>query len=555
MIRKLTLVILLFIGSFVSATAQVRDSVTIHIPPYTDTTCVGTQQLFYGVPTSDTFTGMTYKWYVNGVYSGVSLDTFYTTALNDGDSVYTWLVFTNSFGVLDSSRSNAITIHHLASIPPRVITSLISGSNPDCAGHPLTFSAYPVNGGITPQYQWFVNSTLIEGADSTTFSGVFGGSDTIICRMVSNSPCVAPYSDTAYSIPIPIIHIRLTASLFITSVYDTICGGGHDTLNAFAANYGEGATYQWYVNSNPVAGAISTQYITDSLRQGDSVYAVLTTTDSCVLNPVIQSNVVYVFVKHVYGTHAQIDLTTGDNPGCIGASTTFTGRYDTFGTAPYIAWYVNGVLTNVGSNTLSGTFANLDVISFTVHQTDGQCYVNDTIDVAPVILIRDTIPFAPVVHLHGDTLISYESGHFTWYRNTVNSYVSATLIPGATDTFYHPVELGYYFAVANNGNCPSPQSNIIYISLLEVNNVATRSAVNIYPNPTSGIVSMDWQTAPGNMTVNVYNVMGQKLIQNTVSNTSHHDVDLSALPNGNYYLELRGSDGKYNTYKVILEHR
>jgi hypothetical protein len=553
MIRKLTLVFLLFIGSWVSASAQVRDTVTIHIPPYTDTTCVGTQQTFYATATSDTFTGATYKWFVNNVYTGINLDTFLTTALNDGDSVFARLIFTNSFGILDSTQSNAITIHHLASIQPRVITALISGSNPDCAGHPLTFQAYPVNGGITPQYQWFINSTEVVGADSTTLTGVFGGADTIICRMISNSPCAAPFSDTAYSIPIPIIHIHLTASISISAVYDTICGGGRDTFNAVAANYGDGATYQWYVNNTPVAGAISTQYITDSLRQGDSVFVVLTTPDTCVLNPVIQSNVLYVFVKHVYSTHAQIDLTTGTNPGCLGDPVTFTGVYDSFGTAPYIAWYVNGVLTNVGSNTLSGTFANLDQVYFTVHQTDGQCYDHDTIDVSPVILIRDTTPVAPVVHLHGDTLVTYSSGTLTWYRNGVNSYTGATLVVGATDTFYHPVDLGYYFAVANNVNCASPYSNIIYISLLEVENVAM-GPVNIYPNPTSGTISMDWLVAPANVTVNVYNALGQNLVQQVVNNRSHLDVDLSALPNGNYYLELRGADGKYETHKIVLQH-
>lgn len=554
MMRKLTLAILLFIGSYVSATAQVRDSVTIHIPPYTDTTCPGTQLVFSAVPSSDTFTALSYHWYVDNIFTGITLDTFLTTALNDNDSVYCWLVFTNSLGNLDSSKSNTITIHHLNSIPPRVLTAIISGSNPDCAGNPLVFQAYPINGGITPQYQWFVNGVEATGADSTTFSGVFGGADTVTVRMISSAgqPC-APF-DTAYSIPIPVIHIHLIASMSITAVFDTICGGALDTFNATAFNYGTNSSYTWYVNGNPVSGVIGDQYITDSLAQGDSVYAVLTTTDTCVLNPVIQSNVKYIYVKHVFGTYAAIDLTAGDNPGCLDSSVTFTARFDTFGTAPYFAWYVDGVLTNVGSMTLSGTFANTDIVSFVVAQTDGQCYTHDTINVPGVVMIRDTTPVAPVVHLHGDTLLTYSQGTMTWYHCNTPVYGSGTLIPGATDTFYHPTTLGWYYCVANNANCPSLPSNFIYISLLEIQQIS-KSQVNIYPNPTTGILSMDWKNMPVTMSVTVYNAIGQNVLQDKIENKQHFDVDLSSLPPGNYYLELRNDEGRYDVHKIILEHK
>lgn len=554
MMRRLTLIFLLFIGFQIAANAQVRDSVTISIPPYTDTTCPGTQLVFTAVQSNDTFTGVEYHWYVNNVYTGVNLDTFLTTALNSGDSVYCWLTFTNSFGIPDSSKSNTITIYHLSSIPPRVLVSLIVGSNPDCAGNPLTFEAYPINGGITPQYQWMINGVELPGEDSTRLTRVFGGSDTVVCRMISNSTC-APF-DTAYSIPVPIMHIHLTASITITSVFDTICGGTIDTFNSLSSGYGTGATYQWYVNGVPAVGAIGPQYITDSLRQGDSVYVILTTPDTCVLNPIVQSNVMYIFVKHVYDNNAQILITVGANPGCLDSSVTFTVVLDSFGTAPYWEWFLNGVSAGVGTPTFSGTFANTDIVQLTAHTTDGQCYVDDTIDVAPVVMVRDTTPVAPVINLIGDMLSTYSSGTMTWYHNNVNSYVGGTLIPGATDTSYHPTMLGYYYAIANNFNCPSLPSNIIYISLLDVENVGRSSAVNIYPNPTTGIISLDWKTTTvSNMNINVYNSIGQVVVRDVINNKSHHEVDLSALPNGNYYLELRDGEGKYNTNKIILEHK
>ncbi len=551
MIRKLILVFLLFIGFQSVSNAQLRDSVRIYIPPYTDTTCVGTQLKFTAVQSDTSFHPVSYHWYVNNVFTGITLDTFYTTALNDGDSVYCWLTFTNSFALADSSRSNGITIHHLPSIPPRVLTSLIVGSNPDCAGSPLTFEAYPICGGITPKYQWLVNNVELPGEDSMRVTRVFGGADTVTCRMISDASCRS--YDTAYSIPVPIIHIHLTAAISISAVFDSICLGGRDTFRSVATGFGNNISYQWYIQGVPVLGANGYDFITTALNDSDSVYVVLTTTDTCVLNPVVTSNVIYTKVKHVFNNYATIALTAGTNPGCLSDPVTFTAVFDSFGTAPYYAWYINGTLTSVGASTLSGLFANTDVVTLEVRQTDGGCYVHDTILVPGVVMVRDTTPVAPIITLIGDNLSTYSSGTMTWYFSTVSTPGSGTIIPGATDTFYHPTALGYYYIVANNVNCPSLQSNVIYISLLDVADI-NRSNANIYPNPTTGIVSLDWNNLLVNMTLNVYNALGQNVITRSINNNSHADIDLSKLPNGNYYLQLRDESGQYSSHKIILEH-
>ncbi len=551
MIRKLILVFLLFIGSQSVTNAQVRDSVRIYIPPYTDTTCVGTQLKFTAVQSDTSFHPVAYHWYVNNVFTGIMLDTFYTTALNDGDSVHCWLTFTNSFGIFDSSRSNSITIHHLPSIPPRVLTSLIVGSNPDCAGSPLTFEAYPIIGGITPQYQWFINNVELPGEDSMRITRVFGGADTVTCRMLSNASCRS--YDTAYSIPVPIIHIHLTATIGITAVFDSICQGGSDTFRSVANGFGNNVSYQWYIEGVPVTGANGFDFVTTALNDSDSVYVVMTTTDTCVLNPVVMSNVIYTKVKHVFSNYATIALTSGTNPGCLSDPVTFSAVFDSFGTAPYFAWYLNGGLISVGTPTYSALFANTDVVSLEVRQTDGGCYAHDTIIVPGVVMIRDTTPVAPVLNLIGDMLSTYSSGTMQWYRSNISTPGSGTLIPGATDTFYHPTALGYYYIIANNVNCPSIQSNVIYISLLDVADI-NKAHANIYPNPTTGIVTLDWNSQAVNVTINVYNALGQNVVNQTINNQSHADIDLSALPNGNYYLQVRDESGQYNSYKIVLEH-
>ena len=551
MIRKITLFFLFFIGIHSFANAQVRDSITIFMPPYTDTTCNGTQLTFRAVQSNDTFSNVTYRWYADNVFTGVIIDTFLTTALNDGDSVYCKLYFTNSTGLSDSSLSNTIIVHHAAVIPPNVLISLIVGNNPDCAGHPLTFSAYPINGGTNPKYQWMINGVPVTGADSSTFTEIFGGGDTISCLMVSNSPC-APF-DSVYSSTIPIIHIHLTQSVNITVTGPVICAGGLDTFTAYASGYGSGINYQWYINNLPVPGAITYQYITPNMHDQDSAYCVVTTLDSCVLNPIDTSNYVHMTVFHNQASFAMVNLTAGTNPGCLTDPVTFTATYDSFGVAPVYNWYVNGALYAAGVTTITGIFNNNDIVSFHIQATDGACYVNDSLNLPGVVMIRDTTPIAPIVSLIGDILVTYSSGVFTWFYSPTNLPGSWSIVPGATDSTSHPIALGYYYCIANNFDCPSPHSNTIFISLLEINDI-NKTDVKLYPNPVNNTLTIDWGNASVKMDVSIINTIGQNIAHQTIENSPRFNMDVTNLPSGNYFVELKDDGGKTKTYKILVEH-
>ena len=551
MIRKLTLFLLLFIGLSSVTNAQLRDTVSITIPPYTDTTCVGTQLTFRAHQSDYSFVGVTYKWFADDIFTGVVIDTFLTTALNDGDSVYCRIYFTNSFGNPDSTQSNTIIVHHAASIPANVLISLIVGNNPDCAGHPLTFSAYAINGGTNPVYQWLINGVSVAGADSVTFTRYFGGSDTVSCRLVSNSPC-APV-DTVYSGVIPIIHIHTVQSISIVVAYNNICGGTKDTFTATSTGYGSGATYQWFVNNFPVPGAVNLQYITTTLHDSDSVYCVVTTLDSCVLNPVDTSNYVYMTVIYNHASVAVVNLTAGTNPGWLTDPVTFPAVFDSFGVAPNYYWYLNNAPYAAGVTSITGTFANTDVINFYINATDGGCYVHDSIGVPGIVMIRDTTPVAPIVSLIGDLLVTYSSGYFTWYYSPDNSPGSYTIMPGATDSFAHPLVLGYFYCIANNVNCPSAPSNVIYISLLKINEI-NKTTVKLFPNPTDGMLNINWGNANVKMTINLYNALGQNVVHEVIENKAATNVDVNNLPNGNYFVELMDDGGNFNTYKIVVSH-
>ncbi len=555
--RKITLLFLLCIGLQNISNAQIRDTVKISLPMFMDTTCPGTQLTFAAIESNDTFSGVTYDWYINSIFTGVIIDTFKTTATLEGDTVYCIIHFINSFGVPDMDTSNFIVVHHSAVIAPGLLISLIAGSNPDCAGHPLTFMAFPKNGGPTPAYQWMINGVPVPGADTVVFSGIFGGTDTISCQMVSNSPCLPSGTDSniVTSNVIPVVHIKLFASVSIVDSANPICSGVRDTFVATVIDPGSGSTITWYVNSKLIAGAVGNVYITDSLHNGDLVYCTLTAPDSCVLDHVSNSNIITMTVIPRKPTSVTSIMTHGANPGCLDSIVSFSGSFLNFGMLPRYEWTVNGVPVVSGSYTFSSLFHNGDVVALRVIATDGACYTYDTLSSAPFLMLRDSTPAAPLLSLIGNVLQNNTIGRYRWYFSTTRTY-NGTQIGGASGQIYHPNSLsgtGYYYSILDTANCPSYPSNIIYISLLKVKTENVGS-VNIYPNPTTGILNLDWDNRTVNMKLDVYNVIGQGLIHQDILNESHHETDMAGLPEGNYLVVLRDDEnGSVATYKIYLK--
>jgi hypothetical protein len=555
MIRRFILIFLFFTcACFLNkATAQVRDTVTIVMPPYTDTTCDSVQLTFAALQSSDTFSDVTFQWYVDDtLFTGVTIDTFLTTALHDGDSVFCRIFFTNSFGLPDESQSNTIIVHRSSSIPPGIVISLTTGSNPDCAGHPLIFTAYPVNGGPSPQYQWMIDGVPVAGADSTTFTRVFGDPDTISCRIISNSPCASPYPDTVISNLIPIIHYHLTDSINITVSHNPICSGSHDTLTATYYNPGMGFTLSWFVNGVYIPGVIGNTYYTDSLRNGDNVYCVLNTPDPCIATDSAVSNYITMTVISLAPTSVSVTMIHGSNPGCIDSPVTFQGTYSNFGVNPVYNWYINGALVASDTSVFDTTYTNGEILTFQAYATDTGCYSMDTVASAGILMLRDSTPPYPWISLIVNQLVTNSGGSYEWYYS-MDSTGPFTLYPGLTTQVIHPPLLGYWYAVKDSTtNCYSLPSNILYIALLAVPTVNSSENIKISPNPTTGILDIDFGTQAVNMKMDIYSILGQGLRHEDIDNKTHYETDLSYLPDGDYILALRSPDGSVNTYKIQL---
>lgn len=95
----------------------------------------------------------------------------------------------------------AITVNQ----PLAVSVSIAASANPVSSGTSVTFTATPVNGGVTPQYLWKVNNVTVPGATGTAYTYVPLNNDVITCVLTSSVACSTGNPATSNAITMVII--------------------------------------------------------------------------------------------------------------------------------------------------------------------------------------------------------------------------------------------------------------------------------------------------------------------------------------------------------------
>lgn len=82
-----------------------------------------------------------------------------------------------------------------------------------------------------------------------------------------------------------------------------------------------------------------------------------------------------------------------------------------------------------------------------------------------------------------------------------------------------------------------------------IDNIALNEGINIYPNPTQGVIKLDWNK--GNSSYVIYNISGQSIATGYLTNGAQ-TLDLSAYPTGLYILQVKAADANI-TKKIFLQ--
>jgi uncharacterized protein (TIGR02145 family) len=358
------------------------DSVKVSITPSTNNVCAGTTVTFTATPTNPGTTPV-YQWKVNTINSGTNSITFTYTPVN-GDIVT--CVLTSSITACISNNpatSNAITMVVNPNLP--ISVNVTASQNSVCAGNTVTFTAIPTNGGLSPSYQWKVNSINV-GTNSTTYSYIPNNGDIVTCILTSNALCAIGNPATSNAITMT-VNPNLAVSISIVASANPFCQGSSVAFTATPVNGGGTPGYQWQINGVNVG--INTQNYTYNPLNGDLVTCILSSSIACPFGSPATSNTITMLVNS--NLSAGVTTIASSNPFCPGSSVTFTATPINGGTTPTYQWKVNGVNAGTNSHTFTYNPVNGDSIRC-VMTSNLSCVTNNPASSSEIIMSGTLAP-------------------------------------------------------------------------------------------------------------------------------------------------------------------
>jgi hypothetical protein len=178
-------------------------------------------------------------------------------------------------------------------VTPNAATSVnitVSPNDTVCGGSLVSFAAFPINGGISPTYQWMNGPAPIVGAISSMWSSsTLTDGAMITCLMTSNAVCPLPATATSNLVKMNVITNEPLAYIF-ANPGTSVNPGDSIVFTSAVYNVGVGPTYQWQRNGVDIGGATNTSYTLHSVTAYDTISLIVTSTMGCSTSEFATSN-------------------------------------------------------------------------------------------------------------------------------------------------------------------------------------------------------------------------------------------------------------------------
>jgi gliding motility-associated-like protein len=362
------------------------------------------------------------QWYDGGVLIAGQTATTYTAATAGNYTVM------STQGGCSSAASSATSV--TVNTAPTTPSISAGGSTTFCAGGSVVLTSNAGSGN-----QWYDGGVLISGQTSPTYSASTAGNYSVIS---TQSGCSSAAS-TATSVTVNTAPATPSIS---SGGSTTFCAGGSVLLTSSAAGGN-----QWYADGVLIVGQTATTYTAATAGN----YTVISTQSGC---SSAASTATSVTVNTAPATPSI--SSEGSTSFCAGGSVLLTSS-----AAGGNQWYADGVL--IAGQTAT-TYTAATAGNYTVMSTQSGC--SSAASTATSVTVN-AIPATPIISAGGATtfctggsvlLTSSAAGGNQWYADGV-------LIVGQTATTYTAATAGNYTVITTNGNCVSPESSQITITV------------------------------------------------------------------------------------------
>lgn len=279
-----------------------------------------------------------------------------------------------------------------------------------------------------------------------------------------------------------------------------------------------------------------------------SIHEVLTSTS------LLPTSVTYVYTLDINGCQHSQNIIVTINP---------LPQVATIATAPGSALCANTMYTNFGASAppAVGTTYTWAATNATIWATglDKQyCLVNfpDSGNATVTLTASSTTsgcnniqtyPVAISTTENVTPYVTYSNHEFVCLLNDVDGYqwgyddrqtLDSTAFAGKIDQNMFVDELDitnkYYWVMTTKNGCTKKAYYNLPVGITTINTEA--AAIKVYPNPASDRINVSVSNATGNMTVEVFNMMGQKITATPVANNMAV-VNVANLPAGVYVVD------------------
>lgn len=455
------------------------------ISPATATICAGNSTTL----SANTGTGLSYQWF-NGasLISGASTATYAATT----GGIYSVRV-TNGNGCFATSGNATVNVNAAP-----VTTVNPTGAASLCSGDTLTLLG-PTGTGYT--YLWRLGTATAPGiSNAKDYKAVAAGSYTVT---VTLNTCTATSAATVVSVlPKPTATMSPTAA---TAACDSVILSSSNT----------GVSYQWRFNGNDITNATAATY---AAKASGNYSLRVTATNGCSATTAAATAVtIYQAPVSVISYSSPTEFCAGGgvvlNTGS-GANLTYSWRKNNVvipgAFLPSYSASEAGAYSAFVQNTITGCGGLSEQVNVVVHQ----------------------LPAAKVTYDQATNTLSTGANYvaYQWYRNTQP-------IAGATQPGYQPASNGAYALSVTDTNGCAGLSDYKFVSALGIGNEHVLGAVTVYPNPTTGVVKIEY---PAAVEVILQDIQG-RIIPVAVS---ANQCNISALADGMYLIRILDNTGK-----------